>query len=102
MAVNTSDKHVTFPNVRVAKSNMDQVTVGLMVDLVLYDQYFAVVGVDNHNQRVVTKFGSPRYVRTQKDKNLIEVETYDGWQLSFTGGLYFVDWICQEFKRLQK
>lgn len=100
---------VTFPNVRIVQSNVEDIVVDTVVDIVLYEQYFAVVLVssktssNNSNLNVVMKkFGCPQSVIMKDDKEYtVQVHMWDGYLLGFEVKQRCQAWLCQEFKQLQ-
>lgn len=93
---------VTFPNVRVAKSNATGVYEGTVVDIVLYDQFFAVCPSYSHNNNTVgKKFGCPRTITTLDMEDILEVQLWEGFLLAFKVEQKCLAWLCDEFKQLQ-
>lgn len=101
MATHTNrDKSVTFPNVRVAKSNVEGINEGALVDIMLYDQHFAVA-LSYDDRSVIRKFCCPRTARMDDNGQFFEVQMYDGYTLAFALVHICQAWLCDQFQQLQ-
>lgn len=96
---------ITFPNVRVTKSNVEEILQGTVVDIVLYEYHFTIVPVcsDNGNANNIKKFCCPQMVTTSDDDegSILQVEMWEGFVLGFEVEQRCQAWLCQEFKQLQ-
>lgn len=91
---------ITFPNVGIVKSNVDGIVKGMKFDIVFYDQHFEI-------QKCINTFvikrciGAPQSLFGQEQGNIVEVDTYDGFKLSFVVHPFIRNCLLQEFEKLK-
>lgn len=97
MAAGSSSEVVTYPNVRVASSNVKEISEGSRVDVRFYNVYFDLV----NECCVKKKFCCPLAINTSEDGKIVHVETHGGFALAFFVDHYYQSRISNEFELLQ-